>query len=397
MKNKYKYFIQNQLLHFILLVLERFTKFFFKKKNVSSTIKIDNASSILISNSGHLGDAVYVAILISQLRKINPKIKIGILSGVWNEKFYRLFNPHQIHNLDFFMNNRNNFSIFLKIFIFLMQRRKIVKEIKSFKYDVFIDTNLYFPNSFILAAQFKITNSISFSSARFSNFYTHTIDNSFIVNTPIQLVYEKILRFFPCNNLDLKAQNFIPFSTSFEFKKPTFHKIFSRSKYICIHTGSGSEIRKLTYSFWIDLITALHSLEYKVILVGQGSYDYAYNINLSSFIRSGLLLDFTNKLNFNELAYTIKNSLFLIGLESFACHFASAIGKSNIMIKTGTSLNMWVPAFNSTILTKKIDCNPCLKRKGCNSMACINEIRYSDILNYLPHKKNNKLSTIKRV
>lgn len=139
--------------------------------------------------------------------------------------------------------------------------------------------------------------------------------------------------------------------------------------YIALHNTS---IRQKSYQKFNELIKYLNIPT--VQIGGRGDLPIE---NIS--------LDIRGKTTFRQTAYILKNAKFLLGIDSFPAHCASAVGIPSIILFGQTSARLCKPQFNSIVIEPDY-INTCTALAPCHNSSkvcnpyCIDVISSEQIL-----------------
>ena len=147
------------------------------------------------------------------------------------------------------------------------------------------------------------------------------------------------------------------------------------NKYMVIHTTS---LKQKTYLYFDEI---LENVKIPIVQIG-GVGDYPLKFTN---------LDLRGKITFRQSASVLQKATFLLGIDSFPAHCASAVNTPSIIIFGATCSGVCKPQFLSTIIEP--DYSVVCKRKApchdsslqCNPY-CINTIASSKILNEIEDK-----------
>ena len=413
---KGKYLVKNPLLYTFLKSVDIFSfvyfkiikilelKFFKSKKNLKNEkIELENLiknpKKILLSNIAHLGDVLISLKTVSFLKEKYPKAKIGfVCSSVSKDIIEKFSLIDKIFVVDHFKINRENISKLKKIRKYFVSRKKAIFDIKKEKYELAIDLHYHFPNSIYLFYKAKVPIRIGYSSAGFENYLTHPL----IWENKNQHIFSYQLDLLKFLNLDSNNENINIEPKLLKISSGIFTKEFvDRYKdqnqkrlenfhlpknYIIFHIGAGSEKKMWDINKWKKLTAELLKKGKNIIFTGKGEGETALIseiINDQNFSNSkNKLFDLSDKLNFSELSYIVKNAKLLVCVDSFLLHLGASLDKPTIVIYSGiNNANHWVEKKQNIIpIEKKMDCNPCYMKNGCKSMSCLNTIKIDDIL-----------------
>ena len=343
---KKKYLVKNKWLYLGLFFVDFFT-FFLKKKTSKNIFK--NIKKILISNIAHLGDVTIATGILPILKEVYPNIKIGFLCSSFTQDILKN-HPlvDKIYTFDHFKLSRKNISIFEKIKIHFNSKCKAVKEISEENYDLAVDLYHYFPNSSHLLYKTKIPHRIGYSSGGFSNFFTKKVSYANF-NKNISSLNLNLLGCF--NRWFLMYGNPRPSLNLIKSSLSALHEGSKLRDYFIIHMGSGDQNKEPALHFWKKLINDAKIGSCKGCFTGKGEKE---NKNINLIIQnSANFLDFSNKLDFYQLINFVKNSRFVICVDSFILHVAHAFNKKTVCLFSDiNNSEKWCPKSENVKLVK---------------------------------------------
>lgn len=131
-------------------------------------------SSILLSNTAHLGDIILSTAVLPALKKAFPDCKIGIVLGSWAKPLVK-DHPYIdcIHTVDHWKTSRAPLSFYKKYLLYRKSYRKALHEIKARNYSISVDLCFHFPNLAPLMWRAKIPSRIGFATAGCTPLLTH--------------------------------------------------------------------------------------------------------------------------------------------------------------------------------------------------------------------------------
>jgi len=148
-------------------------------------------------------------------------------------------------------------------------------------------------------------------------------------------------------------------------------------KVCCLVISAGSKVRLWHHKKFSRLIEELYKRQIISILIGAKN-----DIRLRKKIKTSVpLVDFVGRTNFQNLETIIRNSDFVISLDTSIMHLASLLGKEVIALFGAGNINLAKPVFNKTyIIKKELGCSGCgdicifKKRYPCMEMITVNDI-----------------------
>ncbi len=320
-------------------------------------MKIDYSGlkSVLVLRIGKIGDLVLSSFVFSSLKKINPNIKITLITLKKNREVLE-FNTYidEIYYI-----NKNLFSILSLL------------KLKFKKFDLIIDLNDNpSSTSTFLLKKLKSRHKLGFDFTRQSKYLTLKVKvpnktQTHLIERYVKLLVESgaeidIGEVKPEIHINPQIDNLIKYKF-LEIKK--HHKIIS------INISSGAKIRFYKSENWINIIKEITSLMPDVkfaILFLKSEKPYADQIR-NSFHPD--LFIHSSTTNFHEFASIIKYSDLLISPDTSAIHIASATGTSIIGLYPE-------PEWNFVSFAPYKVKSICLRSRTEN----ISEINYQDVI-----------------
>lgn len=426
-----KYLVKNPLLYAFLKSVDFFSFLYFKvlkiqiSKFLKSKITLKNEKidrqkllkkpkKILLSNIAHLGDVLISLKAAIAIKNKYPKVSIGFVCSNASKEIVEKFSLiDKIFVEDHWKINRENISKFKKFRKYFISRKRAISEIKKEKYDIAIDLHYHFPNSIYLFYSSKIPIRIGYVSAGFENFLTHSLiwENK---NQHVSSYHLDLLKFLNVDlgldldlDIDSRDSKSVDSKIGSKFVKIS-NNIFTKefvsryqdhnlknleyynlpNDYIILHIGAGSEKKMLDINKWIELTKKLLKKDENIVFTGKGKNEHNLidqiikSQKLENKVDQKSLFNLSDKLDFSNLSYIVKNAKFIISVDSFVLHLATILDKPTIVIYSGiNNFNHWVEKKQNVFpIVQNMDCNPCYMKNGCKSMACLNTIKIDDIL-----------------
>lgn len=368
-----KYLVKNFGLILFLKTIDFCTShvFFFRKKQGAIKQK-----KILLSNIAHLGDVVISTAILPVIKKKFVDCKIGFLcSSVSSELLMNHPYIYKVHIVDHWKLNRSGNSFFKKFLIYIHSRSKVIKEIRNENYDVAIDLYTYFPNTIYLLWKSGIKKIIGYTSAGFGNFLDCKLDwtnqDKHVSSYHFELV--KFLGITEEYHHYMKMT--LPVFSSKE------DKIMLPDNYFLFHIGAGDEKKMWNLNKWKQLTQILVKKGKNIIFTGKG---IAENNQINEIVSCHeKCLNLCNKLNILELMDVINRAQCIVCSDSLVLHLSTVLNKLTFVIFCGiNNYHHWVLNKNNIhpILPKTLDCIPCYKKNGCDTMDCLKTIHVEDVL-----------------
>lgn len=190
-----------------------------------------------------------------------------------------------------------------------------------------------------------------------------------------------------CNDYEMK---YFPKSEELDIKVN-----LQKGKYlVCCPSGGKNKWAEMSSKRWgVDCYLQLFKKilkdnnDIQIVLVG-GIGDIGINGQILAMLKSNAVLDFTNKLSFDELFWLIKDASCYLGNDSFLLHFSSTTGVKTIGIFGPTSGALLSPLGEKNYyIQSSVDCSPCYDANesntsiaySCISKKCMNSILVEDV------------------
>ena len=279
-------------------------------------IKIQS-KRILIVKVDQLGDVLFSTLLIGEIKKIFPEVKIDYLI---NKKAEEILKGNQAINQVFFWENvllalipgrKGKFG-----FAKLKENLRTWKTLRSNKYDLVINARGFWPSGNLLW-KFLAKNLIAFDFSQFSFLATVTVNYS--LRDDEWKNYLRLLSPLKDSFVLPNTQRLPEFYNCSDFKAPT-------SPYICLAPVSFDPEKTWTIKKWQEFIQEFISNfpEYKIVLLGlPNQLDW---LNSLAVDNKEKIIIYTN-LKISDLGKVIKDGKMFVGLDSFSAHLAIALKK----------------------------------------------------------------------
>lgn len=369
-----KYFVRNKILYFILIFVNWVTLpiNFFKKKPTDQY----HTDNILVANNGHYGDIILLTSAVNVLKKQYPDLKIGLITGSWNQKLLEIINIFDdVYFVDHWKVNRSSTPFWNKLWRYWKSFWNTYNQLSKAHYSVAIDTYHFFPNHALLLFLSRLSVRIGYRSGGFENFYTN-----FIIWKPKnQNIADYHVEIFKTYFKNLPQIS--PFLKPFQDSVLPADKIVN-GNYIILHPGAGDHIKFWNIDSWQVLIKILSPRYDNIVITGIGTEEVQIAKKL---MVSDKVLNYTNFLSLDEFSALLKDAQAIICLDSFAAHFAAQYNLKTFILSTAINNPYWWKPIhtNCFLISHSIDCAPCNFSHGCSSMSCIRDIHASEVNNLL--------------
>lgn len=272
---------------------------------------------ILIIKVDQLGDVLFSTLLIGEIKKLFPEVKIDYLI---NKKSEEILKGNPLLNQVFFWENillalipgrKGNFG-----FGKLKENHKTWKILRSNNYDLVINARGFWPSSNLLW-RFLSKNLIAFDFSQFSFLAAATVGYNLREDE-----WKNYLRLLSPLEDDFALSDIQPSQEFFncsEFQVPV-------SPYFCLAPVSFDSEKTWTIKKWQEFIQEfiINFHEYKLVLLGLPN-QLSWLNNLVTDHKDRIII-YTD-LKISDLGKVIKEAHGFFGLESFSVHLAIALKK----------------------------------------------------------------------
>ncbi|MEN9343689.1 MAG: hypothetical protein RLZZ453_476 [Chlamydiota bacterium] len=360
------YLVHNKKAHLLLKAVDAILSCF-PTKDLPAPLKIEK---ILLCNGAHLGDVILSTSVLPLIKTAYPDAKIGFLVGSWAKE---LLSDHMlvdfVHLLDHWKLNRSPLGKIKKINTYFRNRRQVIAEIKNQKYDLAIDLYPFFPNhvSILYAAHIPIR--VGYTSAGWGCRLTHPID--WLHRS--EHILDHFLDLLHAVNIDAKTS-----APSLIYRK-ALPKADLPPSYVVFHMGAGDQKKEWNPLKWRAVLKEFTSLDKRVIFTGLGKRE---NELIQTVMGKDLpAINLCNALTIKELISVIQHAESVVSVDSAVAHIASAFSIPTTVLYSGINdITLWRPLNpNLKVAFSSPPCFPCLKKGGCASMECIQNIEVSDV------------------
>lgn len=301
----------------------------------------------LIIQTAFIGDVILATPIIESLHQSFPEVKIDFMLRKGNES---LLEGHPYINVIIIWNKQNN--KYRNLF-------KVIKNIRSRKYDCVINVQRFASTGFITALS-AAKMKIGFDKNPFSLFFDHKVKHligSNIHETQRNLsLIEPVFKF---SNFQIsKLVKLFPSDEDYRYVSQ-----YKKNRYICLAPASVWFTKQYPKDKWIDFIKQLDS-SYDIYLLG-GKNDYEYCNNIIKEIQNSKfkIQNLAGKLSFLQTAALMKDAGMNYVNDSAPLHLASSVNAPVTAIFCST-----IPAFGFGPLSERsfiveteemLDCRPC--------------------------------------
>lgn len=288
---------------------------------------INKIKKVLIIAGPGIGDTFLATVIVSSLKKQNPKIEIDFLVRQGRSAYIR--NCSQINQVLEF-DYKSTVVSYLKMVKTIFRR-----------YDLAFATS--HADRFVLAAFYAApVRAGILKKISLSNFWQHLLCKYIVIRDELTPVSEL--------NLQLLDQLKIERSPNFVF--PDYSKNqnlleqlqIKEKQYIVVHALPRGKWKELPFESWITIVKYLSSWGLPIILTGGPDQDEVeFNLRLAKNCDTTLCQTLAGKTNFAELCLLLKNALFYVGIDTVTSHLAGATGTPCFTIFGSVNHKRWAP------------------------------------------------------
>ena len=234
----------------------------------------NDAPTILMMTSGHLGDALILSYAFPLIRQRYPNAQIDVLAGSWCDPIWK-DNPYvrRVIHLNHARTNRRPLSKLAKWREFLQTTRLAIKTLRDTVYDYSVDIRFSDSPMHFVLPYVKVKRKIGFGTRGFGGL----LDDEFFMPDEEVHNFALILKLLKPMGIEADLRTVKPhFFHSPETPTQLWTKL-NRSvpvqKPILICPESGDEVRMLSLDYWCQLATRLlaESL-YPLVFIGQKAF-----------------------------------------------------------------------------------------------------------------------------
>lgn len=326
---------------------------------------------ILVCNAASFGDVVISTVVLPVLKRQYPGCEIGFLTTL---KTVEVLKEHPlvsyVHTINHWFCNREQ-SFYKAFFHYLIDLRRVIKEIRQRRYEIGIDLYSHFFLSAIpILWRAKIPVRIGRFISGYSNLLTHIVPPS----SPSDFTGQTHLNLLKILGIDISQESPFPYC----FSQKNFSGLCPQ-KYVVVHMGSGYRLKEWDMQKWTQLVTQLIDQQEMVVVTGEGERE---KIQCDQVAFNTGCLNYCNRLSWAEFVSVIQHAKLLISVDSVSVHLASAVQIPCVVLFAGiSSIPIWKPPYSKCkVLMRPVACAPCLIREGCSRMSCIQEIQINEVL-----------------
>lgn len=329
--------------------------------------------SILVARIDHLGDVFLASSILPHLKKHYPDAKIDFMAGQWAKDF--LGTNAYIDKVLVYNSSKHNRAkgVFKKLTDSITGFFKNVRQMRSTRYDLAIDLRAYPFNSipliFLGGARYKA----GFSTGGFGFLFDKLVP----YRTGVHEI-DHIRDVLGAIGIDVDKHGLKPQYCPSRYAEKDCVRLLEglgvagREKFVLVHTGSGTPHKLWKKEAWqktVNMITDRYGT--RVVM-----YDPVYEDSITGCVK------LPSSISFDTFAEVVKNAALFIGLDSLPAHLAASFGVPTVVVWCGINDHrQWQPLGDNVALVRKaLDCAPCFRKNGCQSMHCM-DISAQDCLN----------------
>lgn len=336
-------------------------------------------SKVLLANFGHWGDMVLSTAAIIALREQWPNLQFGFLGRpLAKEVLEGLAGVVAFHTLE-----PEGRGPLRNAFRNLEHRRQVLAEIRACGYEHAVDLHPWRPSAVRLLYCAGIPNRIAYGRLGFRPLLTtameYTYDGAHEARTMLRLLQPLGLAAAETRMLRTELPGVR--GEEARFLEDWLKAQGVTGRYCVLHPGGSKAQKSWPAANWENLIEALSSEGWTLVLTGIGLPDRVRNAALA-YGRRGVK-DATGELPWRVFVEIIRRAAFLVSVDTVAGHVAAATGTPCVSLFSGmVDIEQWrpLPSPRHLALTSAQTCAPCYRKNGCSTMACIAEVTPGEVL-----------------
>jgi len=345
-----------------------------------------NPSRILLANAGHIGDLLLMRFTIPVIRERFPDAKVDLLAGSWAQSLFTgstLVN--RVIELDHWYQDRSARPVAVKVCRYLRAAWQTAGRLKHEAYDIAIDVRMWFPNYGFVLWMAGIPIRIGFRGLNFGAFLTSSAPAEFSRRHEVDVQSDLLRRAFG----DFTSTSVGPRGLQANARGEEEVRALlgdNRTGVRVLHVATSTPVRLWVPERWRALTRDLLARGITPVFTGRGDAE----AKLIREVTGGLTgcVSACDRLSWDGLVALISRVELVYSTETSVGHLAAALGTPVVAIYGGTAdPQRWRPyGARVRVVTNPVRCFPCLRKKGCGSMACIKDIpvaavqREADIL-----------------
>ena len=321
---------------------------------------------ILIIRPDAIGDCIFTIPMINSLKKKWPESKIYFLASPYAANFIK---KHPV--IDFiitdYLDHGRKFSKYYKLY----------KEIRSYKFDIVIDSFNFFSYALLsflaripirVGDKHKIVPNFLYNyraNQKYHDLTSHQIERNLALLEPLGIQDDVV-------NLDLPLPNIK------EINPEIFKTVNNAGKYVCIHLVTGGGNKPWLLQGYISVINKIIQENIcKIILLGLGPEEEKIANEIINNIKINVI-NLVNKTTIEDLIWVIAKSQLFIGVDSGPMHMASMLKIPILAISTTNFVKhtVWGPyQTNCLVVRPEEQCGKvCYFISKCQDDFCLKAI-----------------------
>jgi ADP-heptose:LPS heptosyltransferase len=340
-----------------------------KKESAHHTV-VGNPERVLIANIGRIGDVIISTAILPVLKGAFPGVEIGFLASSWGRQV--LENHPLLNRVHYFDHWRLSgpSALHHRITQHRRERKRVIKELQTCKYDVAIDLRAWFPNSVTLLSAARIPIRIGYNRLGFGPLLTHPL--SYHYDRRHELEHQ--LDLLGCLSVSSEAASrawpiLPPVSKASRMEVESL--LGNVRRFRVLHPGASTPIKDWPLVRWTELAQTLLEQQITPVLTGRGVRDASLINEIMQAVPG--CVNACNKLTWNGLAELIGRAELVYSVDTSVGHVAAALRRPVVAIYGGTAdPRHWKPFGASAVAaTNELPCHPCFRKKGCSTRTCL--------------------------
>ena len=339
---------------------------------------------ILISRPDHLGDMVMATAVLPVIKQAFPQAQLHMLVASRAREIAEKNDiVEKVIEFDHFRLNRDDVPSWRKFLKMFRQMPSVIRRIRAQKYDLGIELRPFGSNTIVLmwlgSVRYRIghfTGGLGFLLHKAQPFCIseHFIENMLHLLNSIGISAEGLYV-----NMRLETSEAAQESTRKLLADSGID--VQRDCIVVLHPGSGRREAIWDAEKWAVLADTLQQ-EYNSRVVIAGGEQEAELAEQILGLAKTEPINITAVTSMPEFSCLVELSRLLIGLESLSSHVAAAVGTPAVVIHGGIQdAALWMPwGRDVTSVTKKVDCAPCWRKRGCDRMTCIEQVEVKEVI-----------------
>ena len=333
----------------------------------------EDVKKILVSRIGHLGDVLLATSVLPHLKKAYPEAKIDFLVGEW-ARVLLANNPYvnEIIIYNSFLHNRSG-SLWHRVKADIASFLKALRKIRGEDYDLGIDLRSYFINSIPLLYFSGVKYTVGYGTGGFGFLLDKEV--AYKTGTHEVLHVADLVRSI---GIDIKDEEVHPLYKVPAAAEEQARRILKseginlKEPFLVISPGVGDKKKEWKIQNWKILTKRLKTHNIKIVFCGGPGVSRTIKTILSNSSQDGII-DLSGSISLEVFAGVVKRASLVVGLDSFPCHLAAALGIPTVVLWSGINEpEQWKPYGDDVrVIRKDVTCAPCYRSGGCEQMICM--------------------------